>query len=134
MSDTHSVPLRMPQPSPLKSELISPSSSPTSTSRSLEHERRFTQATKQEQQQDALELEDFRKLALEKQANREFQGSSQIASASASGQGNFEPFVGSRVGSPIPDSNGLGWPGNASLPLFENYLQDKLIRSSMEYR
>ena len=116
MSDAHSVPLRMPQPSPLKSELISPSSSPTSTSRSLEHERRFTQATKQEQQQDALELEDFRKLALEKQANREFEGSSQVGSSS--GQGNFEPFVGSRVGSPIPDSNGLGWPGNASLTLF----------------
>lgn len=24
---------------------------------------------------------------------------------------SFEPFVQSRVGSPIPDNNGLGWPG-----------------------
>jgi len=110
MSDSHSVPLRMPQPSPLKSELISPSSSPTSTSRSLEHERRFTQAAKQEQEQDALELEDFRKLALEKQQNSQSQSTS-----------NFEPFVGSRVGSPIPDSNGLGWPGK-----IHTYFSDSL--------
>lgn len=29
--------------------------------------------------------------------------------------GHFEPFVGSRVGSPIPDNNGLGWPGTSLL-------------------
>jgi hypothetical protein len=32
--------------------------------------------------------------------------------------GVFEPFVGSRVGSPIPDNNGLGWPGAFSLEGF----------------
>ncbi|GAA5844367.1 hypothetical protein JCM5353_004364 [Sporobolomyces roseus] len=109
----------MPQPSPLKSELISPSSSPTSTSRSLEHERRFTQATKQEQEQDALELEDFRKLALEKQQNSQSQSTS-----------NFEPFVGSRVGSPIPDSNGLGWPGKGTLARLNSTPQETLARQA----
>lgn len=112
----------MPQASsPLKSELLSsssPSSSTTSSSSSpqttdklaLEHERHYNAMNKQEQQREASELEDFRKLALEKQ--------SEGGSGGGGGGSSFEPFVGSRVGSPIPDRNGLGWPGAFSSSSF----------------
>jgi GTP cyclohydrolase I len=128
----------MPQASsPLKSELLSEqaesssttsSSSPQTTTQSLEHERQFTQSNRQEQQREALELEDFRKLALEKQ-----QFDATTSSSGAAG-GSFEPFVGSRVGSPIPDRHGLGWPGKSPLPLSLSFGSNSLISVRFRFR
>ncbi|GAA5959218.1 hypothetical protein JCM3765_005111 [Sporobolomyces pararoseus] len=123
----------MPQASsPLKSELLSsssPSSSTTSSSSpqttdnlALEHERQYNATNRQEQQREASELEDFRKLALEKQVHQQGQ------SEGASGGSSFEPFVGSRVGSPIPDRNGLGWPGKGTLARLNSTESEKLER------
>lgn len=120
MNETNSAALRMPQASsPLKSELLSDASSPSSLSQplaesesgasqasALAHEREYVNTNRQEHQRELGELEDFRKLALEKQP---FESPTQ--------GGSFEPFVGSRVGSPIPDRNGLGWPGESRAPV-----------------
>ncbi|KWU47001.1 GTP cyclohydrolase I [Rhodotorula sp. JG-1b] len=55
-------------------------------------------------------------LALERQkATGGFAGAGAQAGPSHATGGAFEPFVGSRVGSPIPDKNGLGWPGKGTL-------------------
>ncbi|GAA6022436.1 hypothetical protein JCM11491_005506 [Sporobolomyces phaffii] len=130
MSDFTSPPLRMPQASsPLASELLSsptssPSSSPQTTTESLQHEQRFAQSNRQEQQKEALELEDFRKLALEKQ---QFDATAST-SGGGGGGGNFEPFVGSRVGSPIPDRHGLGWPGKGTLARLNSTAEEKAQR------
>ncbi|GAA5853652.1 hypothetical protein JCM3766R1_004446, partial [Sporobolomyces carnicolor] len=121
----------MPQASsPLKSELLSDASSPSSLSQplaesesgasqasALAHEREYVNTNRQEHQRELGELEDFRKLALEKQP---FESPTQ--------GGSFEPFVGSRVGSPIPDRNGLGWPGKGTLARLNSTEQEKLER------
>ncbi|TNY19453.1 hypothetical protein DMC30DRAFT_353881 [Rhodotorula diobovata] len=48
--------------------------------------------------------------------------------SSAAGASHFEPFVGSRVGSPIPDKHGLGWPGKGTLARLESSAEEKLAR------
>lgn len=54
---------------------------------------------------DGAELEAYRAQALLRNQ------AAASASTNTGIQGIFEPFVGSRVGSPIPDPHGLGWPG-----------------------
>lgn len=111
-----SAPIRIHQPSPLAAEVsFSPqalaSSLPDDSGpRSLEHERQYAATKRTEAQEDAEELHNFRELALERQRAM---GGGSFAS-SAAGASHFEPFVGSRVGSPIPDKHGLGWPGALS--------------------
>ncbi|GAA6063586.1 hypothetical protein JCM10212_000190 [Sporobolomyces blumeae] len=126
MSDSgpYSPSLRMPQPSPLKSELVSAPSPPPSTAgsgstpRSIQHEREFALANEQQTLDEADELRDFRKLALEKQQLQAGRGD----------DASFEPFVGSRVGSPIPDRNGLGWPGKGTLARLHSTPQETAAR------
>lgn len=108
--------LKLAQPSPLRQEAAySPDSSsafpssssphhsqlPSDASQSR-HEQQYVLAKQTEAEEDASELQNFRRLALERQ--KEAQHAASQGSA-------FEPFVGSRVGSPIPDAHGLGWPG-----------------------
>ncbi|GAA5858192.1 hypothetical protein JCM1840_001080 [Sporobolomyces johnsonii] len=135
------TPVRTHQPSPLSAEIpssptapsfMSSSSSPSShlvgshpsTSVSLEHERRFAKAKQAEAEEDAQELRDFRNLALERQQAR----LAADAGTSTSGGGSFEPFVGSRVGSPIPDMHGLGWPGKGTLARLNSTPDETLAR------
>ncbi|KAM0791266.1 hypothetical protein ACM66B_005742 [Microbotryomycetes sp. NB124-2] len=44
--------------------------------------------------------------------------------------GTFEPFVGSRVGSPIPDPNGLGWPGKGTLARMNSTPAERAAREA----
>ncbi|GAA5975976.1 hypothetical protein JCM11641_002855 [Rhodosporidiobolus odoratus] len=98
------------RPSPLRQQAPLPSdpspSSSQSTPTSLQHEAQHTQRKQSQAQDDADELRSFRQLALDKQ---------KAANAVEAGTSSFEPFVGSRVGSPIPDAHGLGWPGKGTL-------------------
>lgn len=110
------------EPSPLVSHLSSSAaaaatSEPSTSSRhSIEAERSYAAVQRSEAQEDADELRNFRMLALERQrATGGFAGGGAQAGSLQAAGGAFEPFVGSRVGSPIPDKNGLGWPG-ASFP------------------
>ncbi|GAA5996570.1 GTP cyclohydrolase I [Rhodotorula paludigena] len=111
MADDHAsaAPLKLHHPSPLAAEVaFSPPSSSSfapSSHTSLQHERTHAAAQRTEAEEDADELRSFRELALQRQ--RAMGGGSQSSS--------FEPFVGSRVGSPIPDKHGLGWPGKGTL-------------------
>ncbi|BGP16352.1 hypothetical protein JCM10213_004893 [Rhodosporidiobolus nylandii] len=90
-----------------------------STAASLEHERQYAQKTQTEAEADAEELRGFRLLALERQ---------RAANEQAGPGGTFEPFVGSRVGSPIPDAHGLGWPGKGTLARLNSTPEEKLQR------
>lgn len=117
-SDSAATPIRIHQPSPLAAEAAySPNTSllsgpsPQSSRQSLEHERQYAAAKRTEAHEDAEELRNFRMLALERQ---KASGGSSAAGAQGGLGGAFEPFVGSRVGSPIPDKHGLGWPGASS--------------------
>ena len=110
-TDRTTAPVHIHQPSPLAAEVsFSPSSSlhVDSPQDSLVHERQYVDAKRTEAHEDAQELHNFRELALERQ--RAMAGTAGSFSSSSQG-GHFEPFVGSRVGSPIPDKHGLGWPG-----------------------
>ncbi|SCV72257.1 BQ2448_4951 [Microbotryum intermedium] len=93
------------RPSPLSAQL---SSSPSSVMSSSPQE-----------QEEAAELERYRQQALIDQMHQTHLGGSSSSAAAAAaavgGGASFEPFVGSRVGSPIPDTNGLGWPGKGTL-------------------
>lgn len=60
-----------------------------------------TAGQRTEQDEELAELEQYRQQAL------------QHKSAVEHGS-QFQPFEGSRVGSPIPDNNGLGWPGTSA--------------------
>lgn len=112
MADDHAsaAPLKLHHPSPLAAEVaFSPPSSSSlapSSHTSMQHERTHAAAQRTEAEEDADELRNFRELALQRQ--RAMGGGSQSSS--------FEPFVGSRVGSPIPDKHGLGWPGACCEP------------------
>lgn len=121
------APTRIHQPSPLAAEIAGPAGAPSplvshlsssveGTARhSLEAERNYAAVQRHEAQEDADELRNFRMLALERQkATGGFAGAGAQAGPSHAAGGAFEPFVGSRVGSPIPDKNGLGWPGASS--------------------
>ncbi|BGP40132.1 hypothetical protein JCM10450v2_004111 [Rhodotorula kratochvilovae] len=122
------APIRIHQPSPLAAEVsFSPqgfaSSLPADDQpASLEHERQYAQTRRTEAQEDADELRNFRELALERQRAM---GGGSFGSAAVS---QFEPFVGSRVGSPIPDKHGLGWPGKGTLARLESTDEEKLAR------
>lgn len=101
------------EPSPLVSHLSSSAEGMAQSSRhSIQAERDYAAAQRNEAREDADELHQFRMLALERQkATGGFAGAGAQAGPSHATGGAFEPFVGSRVGSPIPDKNGLGWPG-----------------------
>ncbi|GAA5925202.1 GTP cyclohydrolase I [Sporobolomyces koalae] len=103
----------MPQASsPLKSELVS-SHSPPSDAHASTSTAAVIDPVAQSQEDERLELQGFRTLALEhKQAH------------------SFEPFVGSRVGSPIPDQHGLGWPGKGTLARLNSTEQEKAERQA----
>ncbi|GAA5935395.1 hypothetical protein JCM3775_006261 [Rhodotorula graminis] len=128
--DRTAAPTRIHQPSPLAAEVsfspaqLESSSLPAeSDPDSLHHERQYADAKRTEAREDAQELHNFRELALERQramAAGSFSSSSQ--------GGHFEPFVGSRVGSPIPDKHGLGWPGKGTLARLESTADEKLAR------
>ncbi|BGP55770.1 hypothetical protein JCM8202v2_003377 [Rhodotorula sphaerocarpa] len=110
------------EPSPLVSHLASsadaaeqPNAGLTSA-QSIEAERSYAATQRSEAQDEADELHNYRMLALERQrATGGFAGAGAQAGPLQPGQGAFEPFVGSRVGSPIPDKHGLGWPGKGTL-------------------
>ncbi|SGY20458.1 BQ5605_C016g08059 [Microbotryum silenes-dioicae] len=55
-------------------------------------------------------------------------GRSFSAAGAVGGGASFEPFVGSRVGSPIPDTNGLGWPGKGTLARINSTPAETLAR------
>ena len=113
MSSNNSAPHR---PSPLSAQLGSspvaestlasfdPSTAPSQTYEQINaapySHNRPTAGQRTEQEEEVAELEAYREQALlhKKEVT-----------------GHFEPFVGSRVGSPIPDNNGLGWPGMSLL-------------------
>lgn len=98
------------EPSPLVSHLSSSAERMAQSSRhSIQAERDYAAAQRNEAREDADELHQFRMLALERQ--KATVGAGAQAGPSHATGGAFEPFVGSRVGSPIPDKNGLGWPG-----------------------
>ncbi|BGP24755.1 hypothetical protein JCM10295v2_003674 [Rhodotorula toruloides] len=131
-SDSSATPIRIHQPSPLAAEfsyspntsLVS-SSSPQSLRQSLELERQYAAAKRSEAHEDAEELRNFRMLALERQ---KASGGSSGAGAQAGLGGTFEPFVGSRVGSPIPDKHGLGWPGKGTLARLHATPEERTVR------
>ncbi|GAA6040174.1 hypothetical protein JCM8097_004163 [Rhodosporidiobolus ruineniae] len=94
-----------------------------STPTSIEHERQHAHNTRTEAEEDADELASFRLLALERQKAQ--QGATHGHPALGS---SFEPFVGSRVGSPIPDAHGLGWPGKGTLARLNASPEEKAQR------
>ncbi|GAA6020988.1 hypothetical protein JCM10207_003880 [Rhodosporidiobolus poonsookiae] len=104
--------LRLAHPSPLRHDALP--SSPSSTA--LAHQHSHPRTQDQEAHEDADELRTYRQQALERQ---------KAATASSS---SFEPFVGSRVGSPIPDQHGLGWPGKGTLARLHSSPEEKLQR------
>ena len=127
-TQTGAASVRLHQPSPLAAEIAAgPSDEPSplvshlsssaegmaqSSQHSIQAERDYAAAQRNEAREDADELHQFRMLALERQkATGGFAGAGAQAGPSQATGGAFEPFVGSRVGSPIPDKNGLGWPG-----------------------
>lgn len=104
-------------PSPLSAQLapsvpeststsFSPSGAPPLSQQPLATHPYFhnapTTGQRTEQEEEVAELEQYRQQAL------------QHKSAIEHGS-QFQPFEGSRVGSPIPDNNGLGWPGTSLL-------------------
>ena len=127
-TQTGAASVRLHQPSPLAAEIAAgPSDEPSplvshlsssaegmaqSSQHSIQAERDYAAAQRNEAREDADELHQFRMLALERQkATGGFAGAGAQAGPSQATGGAFEPFVGSRVGRPIPDKNGLGWPG-----------------------
>ncbi|KAM0746871.1 GTP cyclohydrolase I [Meredithblackwellia eburnea MCA 4105] len=67
--------------------------------------------TEDDEEGDSAELEEYRAQA----ARKERQSTGTRTPGAVGDSAQFEPFVGSRVGSPIPDHNGLGWPGKGTL-------------------
>lgn len=56
--------------------------------------------------EERAELESYREQAALKSTR-----SSSISAINGGIDTTFEPFDGARIGSPIPDTHGLGWPG-----------------------
>ncbi|SCZ88049.1 BZ3500_MvSof-1268-A1-R1_Chr2-1g04155 [Microbotryum saponariae] len=103
------------RPSPLSAQV---SSSPSSLMSSSPQE-----------QEEMAELERYRQQALIDQMHQTHLGGRSSSAAGAVGGGaSFEPFVGSRVGSPIPDTNGLGWPGKGTLARINSTPAETLAR------
>ncbi|KAK4056639.1 hypothetical protein OIO90_002191 [Microbotryomycetes sp. JL221] len=83
-------------------------------------------------EQDRHDLQQSRHMALNQ--HRDSLSNSNVTTSTlkhsplVSPDGTFEPFVGSRVGSPIPDPNGLGWPGKGTLARMNSTPQQRLER------
>ncbi|KAI5480767.1 GTP cyclohydrolase I [Pseudohyphozyma bogoriensis] len=132
MSNARSIP-----PSPLSSELTGDpfdttlaAPAPRGRSRDVSFEQQdeadiaqpggrrnteLAQAVDAEEEEEKAELEAYREKAL------------RLAGRS---DGTFEPFVGSRVGSPIPDPHGLGWPGKGTLARLHATPAEKAAREA----
>ncbi|GAA5820027.1 hypothetical protein JCM11251_005452 [Rhodosporidiobolus azoricus] len=139
--NNHDTP-HLAHPSPLRHGDVLPSSPSSSsstlppTSTSLSHERNHAAQSSSVASEDADELRTVRLAALERQKAA---GGDEGAGLSlglgglppavvAGPGGTFEPFGGSRVGSPIPDKHGLGWPGKGTLARLNSTPEEQLQR------
>ncbi|GAA5908902.1 hypothetical protein JCM6882_005479 [Rhodosporidiobolus microsporus] len=122
-------------PSPLRHDALPPSTTSASSSLAREHFHAAQQSSTAASEAD--ELRSVRDAALERSkaaggnegAGGEREGLS-LGSLPPVPAGAFEPFVGSRVGSPIPDKHGLGWPGKGTLARLNSTPEEKSQREA----